>query len=268
MDFSANVRKHVASLGKARQRRLSGEFVAEGTKCVLDMLPHFECSYVLATQAWIDEHSSALPPSVTVMTVKLSDIERMSSLVTPQPVLAVLRMPAATSLPDATRSLVLALDRVQDPGNLGTIIRVCDWFGVNNILASDDTVDVYSPKVVQATMGALSRVQVYYCDLPQVLSELQSNVPLYGTFLDGCDIYHAELSANGVIVMGNEGNGISSEVAKCINRRLLIPSYPPGEATSESLNVAMATGITLSEFRRRQVLGGSIIGSLGITGEG
>jgi TrmH family RNA methyltransferase len=147
-------------------------------------------------------------------------------------------------------SLVLALDRVQDPGNLGTIIRVADWMGVDTIIASRDTVDVFNPKVVQATMGAIARVKVHYVDLPQFLSSL-TDIPIYGTFLDGTNIYTTPLSPTGIVIMGNEGQGISPEVEKLVNAKILIPSYPPERPTSESLNVATATAITLAEFRRQ-----------------
>ena len=150
------------------------------------------------------------------------------------------------------RELILALDSIQDPGNLGTIVRIADWFGIKHILCSKSTVDVYNSKTVQATMGALARVELYYVDLLDVLHLCKDdNIPIYGTFLDGESVYHKELEAFGVIVMGNEGNGISSLVADMVTDKLLIPSFPHGSVTSESLNVAVATAIVCSEFRRR-----------------
>jgi TrmH family RNA methyltransferase len=145
--------------------------------------------------------------------------------------------------------LVLMLDGVQDPGNLGTIARIADWFGIRNILCSAETADIYNPKAVQATMGALARVKFHYTDLLQLLSQYDG--PVYGTFLDGENIYGQELSENGIIVMGNEGKGISQGVGEMINRRLYIPNYPIGTQTTESLNVAIATSIVCAEFRRR-----------------
>ena len=144
--------------------------------------------------------------------------------------------------------LSLALDGIQDPGNLGTIMRTADWFGISDILCSHSTADVWNPKVVQATMGAISRVKMHYCDLPEIMRAIR--IPIYGTFLDGDNIYGANLTAEGIIVMGNEGNGISDEVSKYIGHRLTIPSFSHGNETSESLNVAIATAITVSEFRR------------------
>ena len=145
-------------------------------------------------------------------------------------------------------SLALALDGVQDPGNVGTIIRIADWFGITDIYCSPDTADVYNPKVVQATMGSLAHVHIIYCDLVALLRE--STVPVYGTLLDGQDIYTQDLSQEGIIVMGNEGNGISPEVRQLISHKLLIPNFNPNTETAESLNVAIATAITCSEFRR------------------
>lgn len=152
--------------------------------------------------------------------------------------------------------LILALDGVQDPGNLGTIIRTCDWFGIHDILCSRDTADCFNPKVVQATMGALARVRLHYVDLPQMLAQLhQQGIPLYGTLLEGRNMYDANAIADrhkGVIIMGNEGNGISPQVRQLITHPLFIPSYPADMPTSESLNVGIATAIVLSEFRRTQ----------------
>ena len=147
---------------------------------------------------------------------------------------------------------MLALDDVQDPGNLGTIIRIADWFGIHHIICSTGTADAFSPKVVQATMGAIARVKIHYTDLPSYLSTLPKGTPVYGTFLEGDDIYTLPLSDHGIIVMGNEGNGISPATAKAVTDKLFIPNWPEGAKTSESLNVAVATAITCSEFRRRR----------------
>ena len=146
----------------------------------------------------------------------------------------------------------MALDDVQDPGNLGTIIRIADWFGIEHIFCSSGTADVYNPKTIQATMGAIARVKLHYCNLPDFLkSASQKNTPIFGTFLDGENIYTQELPANGIIIMGNEGNGISKQIAEMVTHRILIPNYPQGCETSESLNVAVATAIVCAEFRRR-----------------
>jgi len=147
----------------------------------------------------------------------------------------------------------LALDGIQDPGNLGTIIRIADWFGIPDIICSHDTVEVYNPKVVQATMGALSRVRVHSLDLSECMKQVEE-LPVYGTFLDGVNIYKQPLTSYGLIVMGNEGNGITPAVEQYISQRLFIPNFPQGKPTSESLNVAVATAIVCGEFRRREMI--------------
>ena len=175
-------------------------------------------------------------------------MERISGLSSPSPVLAVVRKP---SRPFAAPSsgLYLALDGIRDPGNLGTILRIADWFGIDAVYASEDTVELYNPKVVQATMGAIFRVPYYTADIPSLCSSYSGRV--YGTFLDGENMYGKELSASGIIVIGNEANGISKETAACVSDRLYIPPYPADDPGSESLNAAIATAITVAEFRRR-----------------
>lgn len=252
--ISASGRKLIASLKQSRHRREQGLFVIEGTRAVLDTVPFFEVEHFVATSGWLEAHAGEIPPGMPPATVaRNEDMERMSSLSTPQGVLAVCRIPE----PEGEygfdpEELVLALDRVQDPGNLGTIIRVADWFGVTRILASEDTVDLYNPKVVQATMGALARVKVEYCSLAAVLTQAGGRgIPVYGTFLDGDNLYAAPLTPGGIVVMGNEGNGISDGIGSLVSCRVKIPAYPPGRVAVESLNVSMAAGITLAEFRRR-----------------
>ena len=213
----------------------------------------------------------------TVTEVSEEELRRLSFLQHPQQVLATFEIPAAsppTPLPlergDLTAnnqqtatplssgrvaggeaSLSLALDGIQDPGNLGTIIRIADWFGIENVVCSPDTADSYAPKVVQATMGSLARVKIVYQDLAELIDALPTDIPVYGTLLDGRDIYAEPLTPHGLIVMGNEGNGISPEIAQKITHRLLIPNYPADRPTADSLNVAIATAITCAEFRRR-----------------
>lgn len=248
MQLTNSDRKLYADLDRARTRRETGLFMAEGTKCMIDTLPHFDLVRLCATDKWLAEHP--LSRSLEATPVKRADLERMTHLSTPPEVIAVYRIPQVT-LDDAlvAEGLTLALDRVQDPGNLGTIVRLADWFGVKQVVCSPDTVDVWSPKVVQATMGAVARVKCIYMPLSELI-ERHREVPVYGTFLDGDDIYSAPLPDRAIVVMGNEGQGISQEVGAMVTRRILIPSYPAGVPTSESLNVSMATAITLSEFRR------------------
>lgn len=250
IELTNNLRKMVASLGNARNRREEGCFVAEGTKCVIDTWNAFECRYLFATAVWIEQYAKELQGANPIV-VKRVDMERMSQLSTPSQVLAVYEMPQV-KLDESSlaTNLMIALDRVQDPGNLGTIMRIADWFGITDIVCSPDSVDVYNPKVVQATMGAISRVKVHYLDLIDLIKR-NPDIPVYGTFLDGRNIYETSLTPHGIVVMGNEGQGISDEVGNIIKRRLFIPSYPQERPTSESLNVGMATAITIAEFRRR-----------------
>lgn len=250
--LTASQRKAIAALSGNSARRESGLFRAEGTRCVTDMLPHMNCRHLLATAQWIADNP-AWAGHPALMQVTSADIARMSSQQTPQPVIGVFEIPDHQAPVVDGSSLVLALDSVQNPGNLGTIIRLADWFGITDIIASRGTADAFGSKVVQATMGALVRVRVTYVD--DLAGWLEAaEVPVAGTFLDGRDLYAADdlpLSPAPIVVMGNEGSGISPEVEAVVSHRLLIPSFPPGRQTSESLNVAMATGIVVSELTRR-----------------
>ncbi|MBM6883892.1 TrmH family RNA methyltransferase [Bacteroides caecigallinarum] len=248
--LSKNKIKFIRSLEMKKNRKENGVFLAEGNKLVSDLSSHFKCRLLIGTEQWIKSNNVHAEETVTV---EKDDLSRVSLLKTPQDVLAVFEMPAHHVSFDKPRNeLCLALDDVQDPGNLGTIIRIADWFGIRHIYCSNGTVDAFGPKTVQATMGALARVQLHYCDIKKLISSLE-NTPVFGTFLDGDNMYNCELSGNGLIVMGNEGNGISKDVSELINRRILIPNYPQGNETTDSLNVAVATAIVCSEFRRRQL---------------
>lgn len=182
----------------------------------------------------------------------IEDIKKISFLQHPQSMLGVFKLPRNEHYTEfSITQLVLALDGVQDPGNLGTIIRVADWFGIKDIFCSLDTADCWNPKVVQATMGSIARVQLHYVDLNKMVESLPADYPIYATLLDGENIYKQELSHHGMIVMGNEGKGISPILRTKINRKLYIPNYSSNEDTAESLNVAIATSIVCAEFRRR-----------------
>lgn len=241
--------KQIRSLEHKKFRNEYHSFLAEGNKLVADMLPFFDCELLVAKPSWMATQGDLSVKELIV--AQDGDIEKASLLKSPQDVLAVFRQPTYTLEDvDATENLVLALDGVQDPGNLGTIIRLADWFGIRHIVCSPDTADVFNPKVVQATMGALARVQLHYTDLADFL-QTQAGVPVYGTHLDGENLYEKALSTTGIIIMGSEGNGIRPQIATFVQERLYIPNYPVGQATSESLNVAIATAIVCSEFRRR-----------------
>lgn len=245
--------KLIRSLDTRKGRRKERLFVAEGPKLVGELLGHYACVHIIATDEW-RAAGGAVPAGVACDWVTADELQRVSLQVTPQQVLAIFRIPDDSAPQAATlgQQLTIALDNVQDPGNLGTIVRLADWFGVQDIWCSVGTADIWSPKAVQATMGGLARVRVHYVDLVPLLQSLPPEVPVYGTSLQGDSLWQASLQAHGVIVMGNEGNGVSAAVYALCRQRLLIPSYPPERTTTESLNVAMATGIVLAEFRRQQ----------------
>ncbi len=232
----------IKSLTTKQGREELGAFIAEGEKLVGE---------IRNSNLRIRKIYQTKPIFAEGEMVSEKEMERISQLKTANSVLAVVELPKsklASVKPD--KNLVLALDRVQNPGNLGTIIRLADWFGISDVVCSEDTADCFNPKVVQATMGAILRVRVHYTNLAKWLGN-QSNTKIYGTFLEGENIYSAELDKAGVIVMGNEGQGISAEVAATVSHKLLIPPYPADRCGSESLNVAVATAVICSEFRRR-----------------
>ena len=201
--LSKNKIKYIHSLELKKNRKEEQAFVAEGHKLVGDLLGHFPCRLLVATRAWLDRNPDV--EAMEIIEVNQEELTRASLLKTPQEVLAVFEQPEYSIQPEVVeRSLCLALDDVQDPGNLGTIIRLADWFGIEHIFCSLGTADVYNPKTVQATMGALARVKLHYVDLPSIIASMPS-VPIYGTFLDGNNIYAETLSANGLIIMGNRG---------------------------------------------------------------
>ena len=258
----------VRSLAIRKNRDREQAFIAEGPKVVGELLnAGFECLFLAYTEEAANELSPhgpllTLNSSLFTSIVSAQELSRLSQLQTPQGVLAVFRIPAEPSAtlgtPPARGEMEggffsLLLDRVQDPGNVGTIIRLCDWFGVEDIFLSEGCADPWAPKVVQASMGALARVRVHtHVDAAKLCKTVRTQgLPVYACVLDGENIFQADLNPAGLIVLGNEGQGISQEVLDQVSRRLTIPNYPPGRPTSESLNVAMAAAIVLAEFRRR-----------------
>lgn len=231
--ISKNRIKQIHALARKKGRQAEGLFVAEGPKLVTELQGSFEL------EALFDDLTE-------------DELNKASLLQSPQGPIALFKIPA-WELPQPTAgTLYLALDTVQDPGNLGTIVRVADWFGIEDIVCSSDSSDIFAPKAVQATMGALARVRVHYTDLTKWLAQAANKgIPVYGTFLDGDNLYEKDLTPGGIIVLGNEGNGISQTTERLVSERLFVPPYPTGRQTSESLNVAMATGIICAEFRRR-----------------
>ena len=260
--LSKNEIKDIKALGQKKFRDERRLFVVEGEKLVEEAL---QSSFDVVAHYRIED-------------IGEETMGRISQLTHPSPALAVVRQPAEEPFTIAEDELILALDGIRDPGNLGTILRIADWFGIRQVLASEDTVEVYNPKVVQATMGAIFRVRVHYCDLSEKLrccsercgaggfwsrehfsasgtktraTRSETSIPIYGTFLEGDNLYETELTKGGIIIMGSEANGISPQVAATVARKLFIPPYPRNAHTSESLNVAVATAITCAEFRRR-----------------
>lgn len=258
MKQGRELRRLIADLDDARGRREAHAWKAEGTKCAGDLLGQFDLRVLVATESWLSEHAQAVERAAgshaSVVCVAPREMARMSRLQSPPPVIAVFDMPDVDMPPYDSNGLILALDTVQDPGNLGTIIRTADWMGVHHIIATRSTADCFGPKVVMATMGALARVSVHYVDslADELMARRKSGARIIGTFLDGESLYSASLPEHGdgcVVVMGNEGRGISDEVARTVTDSVLIPPYPADAVTSESLNVATATAITLSHLR-------------------
>lgn len=247
--ISKNQIKYIHSLETKKGRNKENAFVAEGPKVVADLMAFMQPQMIVATEEWYRAN-----PTVSngngCFVVTEDELRKVSFLQHPQQVLAVFPIKDKQKEAVVEKKLYLALDGVQDPGNLGTIIRIADWFGITRIFCSRDTADVYNPKVIQATMGSVARVDVAYVDLAELFGSLPEGYPVYGTFLDGEDIYKKTLTSHGIIVMGNEGKGISPAIGELVNNRLLIPNFPKGRDTADSLNVAIATAITCSEFRR------------------
>lgn len=250
MPVSKNQIKQIKALAYKKYRDEMNLFSAEGTKLVEELYVVFECTLLVVTDEWL--HANKTFGSVKAEIVTTEEFKKVSNQINPQGILAVFKKPDFKfDINSLSSKLSLALDEVQDPGNLGTIIRIADWFGIKDVICSENCADAFSPKTVQATMGALARVRVHYVDLEIFLKEIPAEIPVYGTFMNGNDIYNESLTENGIIVMGNEGNGISPETEKLVTSRLLIPNFPKGEATSESLNVSVAAAIICAEFRRR-----------------
>jgi len=238
---SKNQIKLITSLQQKKYRFANQLFFAEGIKVVQELLEsNFELDYLYTTQNDFEEVSNAKKAIINE-----SDLKKISALATPNTCLALFKIPTEKKINES--GLILALDSIRDPGNLGTILRLCDWFGIGQLICSKDAVDIYNPKVVQATMGSIARVNVNYIDLVSFIG--QTKLPVFGTFMDGKNIYKSVLPQEGIIIMGNEANGISPEIEKLVQYKLAIPRFGNLQKT-ESLNVATATAIVLSEFRR------------------
>lgn len=239
--LSKNQIKLITSLQQKKQRFANQLFFAEGIKVIQELVEsNFELVHLYTTQNDFEEVSQDKKTLISA-----NELKKISALATQNSCLAVFRIQADKKIIES--GLILALDSIRDPGNLGTILRLCDWFGIDQIVCSKDAVDIYNPKVVQATMGSIARVNLNYIDLENFIGQTQ--LPVFGTFMQGSTIYKTDLPQEGIIVMGNEANGISPELEKLIKNRLTIPRFGSLQKT-ESLNVATATAIVLSEFRR------------------
>ena len=239
--LSKNQLKLITSLQQKKFRLSHQLFFAEGIKVIQELLAsNFELNHLYTTQ---NDFEEVLNEKKTL--ISEAELKKITALSTPNSCLAVFKIPNEKKINES--GILLALDSIRDPGNLGTILRLCDWFGINQIVCSRDAVDIYNPKVVQATMGSLARVNVNYMDLEDFI--VNTALPVFGTFLNGENIYKTKLPQEGIIVMGNEANGISVELEKSIKNRLSIPRFGSLQKT-ESLNVATATAIILSEFKR------------------
>lgn len=240
--LSKNQIKLITSLKQKKYRKQHQLFIAEGKKVIDELLrSNFELDSLFVT----NENLFTSVSKSKINAITDVELKKISVLTTANDCLALFKIPNITE--NELKGLVLALDDVRDPGNLGTIIRLCDWFGIETLLCSEETVDVYNPKVVQATMGSISRVNIIYTNLEKALQEV--NLPVFGTFMDGENIYQKALAKEGVIVMGNEANGISTEIEELVTQKIAIPRFGKLQQT-ESLNVATATAIILSEFKR------------------
>ena len=251
--LSKNQIKYIRSLHLAKFRRQEKLFIAEGPKLALELLnSDFRVHSIHCLEEW-HRANNRLCGDIPVSIISQKELERISNLQTPNEVLLLVKMMEEKGeAPTPGGDLVLVLDGIRDPGNLGTIIRTADWYGVRDVICSGDCVEVYNPKVVQATMGSIARVRVSYRDLKTFFASQGKDLPVYGTLLDGRSLYDQELSASGYLLIGSESHGISASLMPFITHPLLIP--PHSKAGAESLNASVATAIVLAEFRRRSKL--------------
>ena len=257
--ISTSQSKLIRSLRQKKFRDQHHIFLLEGEKMVLELISgegksSFPVRDLFATAKWIDAHKALLQSqSFKVIEATMAELKKVSMLVTPQPVIALVSMPEpGFSIKELIQTPVLAFESIRDPGNLGTIIRTADWFGISHIVCTPDSTDLYNPKVVQSTMGAITRVKVHYLELESLLKskEMQEKT-IFGTFLKGKNIYESSLDADSLILFGNESHGLSKILSPYIRHRISIPSFSPDGKGSESLTVASSVAVVCSELRRR-----------------
>lgn len=247
--LSASQIKYIKSLSQQKFRKLHRKFIIEGEKMVAELMPsNYAVEAIYAVDDWLThaENLTGYKPAI-MHRISAAELGRISNLKTPNKALAVVNIPSFTLEKEVFDGLVLALDRISDPGNLGTIIRIADWFGISHILCSPDTVELFNPKVVQATMGSLFRVKVHYVDLEETITKMAAEVPKFAATLDGDNIYTQKLPQKAVVIIGNESHGISNRLIQLADHMLMIPSVA---GSAESLNASIATAIICSEFKR------------------
>jgi TrmH family RNA methyltransferase len=252
--ISKNSIKLIKSLVNKKNRVKENLFLVEGDKMVTEVLEsNFIVEKLYATNSFIIKNKSKFKNDTILSEVTREDIDKASLMKNPQNSIALCKLPADKELPKIIDTdLCIYLDEIQDPGNLGTIIRICDWFGIEQLFCSPKTADLYNPKVIQSTMGSFCRVNVYYTDFhPLIKIASKSGVKVTGAFLDGENIYTQKLPSRILLVMGNEGNGISPEVEELVEKRIKIPQFNEKSKSAESLNVSVATAIICSEFKRQ-----------------
>lgn len=255
--ISKNTIKQIKSLAHKKGRTKEKLFIVEGDKNVAEVLQsEYSVERIFATNIFLRSHQNLINPVTQVFEVENDDIRKASLLQNPQNSIAVCKIDVDKAFNfQQIKNLNIYLDDIQDPGNLGTIIRICDWFGVENLFVSPGTVDFYNPKVIQASMGSFTRVKYLEIDFEEIANQAAlNNMPVYGTFLSGENIYTQNLPPNALVVMGNEGNGISEKTGLLIKNRLTIPSFNKQASRAESLNVSVATSIICSEFKRNQLI--------------
>jgi len=266
--LSNNQVKHIHALKIKKYRDEYMEFIAEGNTLVCDLIgSRYEIAGIYARSEWITANLEAIrQKNIPVYEADAIDMERITSLSSPGPVLAIVKIPPSfyntpgltgagsplQAVPGLFSELSLLLEGISDPGNFGTMLRMADWFGIRNVICSENCVELFNPKVVQSSMGSVARVRVFYTDLFRLLELVKGRVPVYGTFLQGDPIYTCQLEKSGILIIGSEAHGISAPLSGFVTARLFIPSFGPTEqGKAESLNAAVAAAIIVSEFRRR-----------------
>jgi TrmH family RNA methyltransferase len=255
--LSRNQVKHIQSLKQKKFREIHRQFLAEGSKLAIEIVESsIPVISVYALAGWLKQHEILLhKKDIPFTVISETEMERITTLSSPSPALVIAGIPETPAIPaSAINDLVLVLDEIKDPGNLGTIIRIADWFGIGSVICSENTVDLYNPKVIQATMGSVTRVSVTYCNLVDFLSSVDPSLRIYGTFPEGENIYSIHPDPQGIIIIGSESSGISPGVVSRVTDKISIPSFSTGAGRShaESLNASIATAIVCSEFRRRK----------------